>query len=135
MEDFLNKLYNYEYFGTYLMIAVLVLLFIIVLFFGKKDKKKREIEETKKLQQINNTDAFKEESNAVSVDVSKEEVPIVNNEKLENDTIIVPNVNNLAFDNNNETEENEIPEPSLPEEVNIENLVNEENSSDNGLKN
>ena len=137
MDDFLYKLYNYEYFGTYLMIiiAVLVLLFIIVLFFGKKDKKKREIEETKKLQQINNTDAFKEESNAVSVDVSKEEVPIVNNEKLENDTIIVPNVNNLAFDNNNETEENEIPEPSLPEEVNIENLVNEENSSDNGLKN
>ena len=136
MEEFLNKLYNYEYFGTYLMIAiaVLVLLFIIVLFFGKKDKKKREIEETKKLQQINSQDAFKEENNAASVEVPNEVVqePTMTQEKLENDTIIVPNINNLAVDNN-DIDSNEIPEPILPSEnqdnieINIdEPIVNDE---------
>ena len=132
MEEFLNKLYNYEYFGTYLMIAiaVLVLLFIIVLFFGNKDKKKREIEETKKLQQINNQDAFKEENNVASVEVPNEVVqePIMTQEQLENDTIIVPNINNLAVDDTEPTN-NDIPEPILPsensnnEEVNIEEPV------------
>ena len=118
MDEFLNKLYNYEYFGTYLMItiAVLVLLFIIVLFFGNKDKKKREIEETKKLQQINNQDAFKEENNVASVEVPSEIVPEqpMTQEKLENDTIIVPNINNLAVDA--ESSNDEIPEPILPNE-------------------
>ena len=99
MDDFLYKLYNYEYFGTYLMIiiAVLVLLFIIVLFFGKKDKKKREIEETKKLQQINSQEAFKEENNVASVEVPTEAVPepTMTQEQLESDTIIVPNINNI----------------------------------------
>ena len=132
MEDFLNKLYNYEYFGTYLMIAiaVLVLLFIIVLFFGKKDQKKREIEETKKLQQINNQDAFKEENNVASVEIPNTVVPEppMTEEKLENDTIIVPNINNLAVDDTEPTN-NDIPEPILPsensnnEEVNIEEPV------------
>ena len=131
MEEFLNKLYNYEYFGTYLMIAiaVLVLLFIIVLFFGNKDKKKREIEETKKLQQINNQDAFKEENNVASVEVPNEVVqePTMTQEKLENETIIVPNINNLAGDT--EPTNDDIPEPILPsensnnEEVNIEEPV------------
>ena len=145
MEDFLNKLYNYEYFGTYLMIAiaVLVLLFIIVLFFGKKDQKKREIEETKKLQQINNQDAFKEENNVASVEVPSEvaETPTLTQEKLENDTIIVPNINNISpemngenvpdvtntetLEVNNNSAVDEIPEPVLPqEELNI-------NASDN----
>lgn len=118
MEDFLNKLYNYEYFGVYLMIAiaVLVLLFIIVLFFGKKDQKKREIEETKKLQQINNPDAFKEENNVASVEVPQPEnpEPVMTQEKLENDTIIVPNINNLGVEENKE--ENVVPEPVLPKE-------------------
>ena len=127
MEEFLNKLYNYEYFGMYLMIAiaVLVLLFIIVLFFGKKDQKKREIEETRKLQQINNTDAFKEESNVESVEVPKEEVkePVVTQEQLENDTIIVPNINDLTADVKDEVNNIEMPEPILPkEEVNEEPL-------------
>lgn len=130
MEEFLNKLYSYEYFGTYLMIAiaVLVLLFIIVLFFGKKDQKKREIEETKKLQQINNTDAFKEESNVASVEVPKEEVkePVVTQEQLENDTIVVPNINDLAADTNSEININNNVEPVLPKEAEVEMPLNAE---------
>ena len=127
MEEFLNKLYNYEYFGVYLMIAiaVLVLLFIIVLFFGKKDQKKREIEETKRIQQINNQDAFKQDNNVASVEVPNEPAPtpVLTQEKLENDTIIVPDVSNIAsFE---ETNTNVIPEPVLPkEEINNEMPVN-----------
>ena len=51
MQEILNKLYGYEYFGIYLIVSivVLVLLFIFILFFGKKDQKEREIEATKKL--------------------------------------------------------------------------------------
>ena len=58
MEEFLNNLYSYEYFGFYLIVSiiVLVLLFIIILFFGKKDQKVREIEATKKLQNGNMKD-------------------------------------------------------------------------------
>lgn len=130
MEEFLNKLYSYEYFGTYLMIAiaVLVLLFIIVLFFGKKDQKKREIEETKKLQQINNTDAFKEQSNVASVEVPKEEVkePVVTQEQLENDTIVVPNINDLATNTNSEININNNVEPVLPKEAEVEIPLNAE---------
>lgn len=107
MEELLNKLYSYEYFGVYLMISILVLvvLFIVILFFGKKDQKNREIEATKKLQQIEN-DTFKEDSieNAV-------EVNTLSQETLENDTIIVPNINTIETDNDLS---DEIPEPVLP---------------------
>ncbi len=121
MEEFLNKLYNYEYFGTYLMIsiAVLVLLFIIILIFGKKDQKNREIEATKKLQQLNpetgnqvsnensELNAFKETSTPLSVEapvnaMSLNEAPLnpevksndILEPKLENETIVVPNPSN-----------------------------------------
>ena len=150
MEEFLNKLYSYEYFGTYLMIAiaVLVLLFIIVLIFGKKDQKKREIEETKKLQQINNTDAFKQESNVASIEVPKEEVKesVVTQEQLENDTIVVPNVNNLVTDvptniatnivnNENVTNVNEIPEPVLPPQDVVNNYTPVSDTNTNNVSN
>ncbi len=97
MEEFLNRLYNYEYFGTYLLIsiAVLILLFIIVLFFGKKDQKNRELEATKKLQQINVDDAFKEDTLGDTV-----EVPITNNEETLDNTIAVPQIDVLNTDNN-----------------------------------
>ena len=113
MGEFLNKLYNYEYFGIYLIVTIiiLVLFFIIILFFGKKDQKKREIEATKKLQQINE-DAFKNESIATPVEISSE--------KLENDTIIVPSIENIQEENNN-TSLDEIPEPVLPKN----DIVNE----------
>lgn len=114
MEEFLNNLYSYEYFGFYLIVSiiVLVLLFIIILFFGKKDQKVREIEATKKLQQIN-ADAFKEEENA-------EKLEIKNENKLE-DTIVVPNIEEVPTLNGME-EDNEIPEPIIPvqEEIKIE---------------
>ncbi len=124
MQEFLEKLYNYEYFGIYLMIsiAVLVLLFIIVLFFGKKDKKVREIEATKKLQlEQANTDAFKVEDNQNNVEVSTTlETPVptenvepqpsevtpsvdVTTPNLESDTLVFPTIN--MTENDNEPEE------------------------------
>ena len=95
MEKLLEKLYSYDYFGIYLTIAivVLVILFFVILFFGKKDKKEREKTATLKLQQIN-AEAFKEDSEENSVEVKETE-----EQKLENDTIIVPNLNALTEDN------------------------------------
>lgn len=114
MEDILNKIYSYEYFGFYLILAiiVLVILFLIILFFGKKDQKNREIEATKKLQQISE-DTFKEE------DTSKElEINDSIKERVLEDTIIVPNIEDVPTLNYIEDNE-EIPEPVLPiEEVN-----------------
>lgn len=112
MEEFLTKLYSYEYFSTYLIISIIVLifLFIVILCFGKKDQKKREIEATKKLMQINeeaiNDQFVMEENNKTKEDV------------LENDTIIVPNIGDINLDNNVILENNDeeiIPEPVLPE--------------------
>lgn len=105
MEEILNELYSYEYFGIYLIISivVLVLLFAIILFFGKKDQKEREKTATLKLQQINE-DAFREESLAEKLEIE--------NEKLENDTIIVPNINDIPSITSEQ--DNEIPEPVLP---------------------
>ncbi len=122
MEDFLNRLYSYEYFGTYLMIAiaVLVLLFVIVLLFGKKDQKKREIEETKRLQQVTGEIAFKQEEKKEPVEVPMPSEVKLTNEQLENDTIIVPNIDVLNTDN--VTKEEEIPNPVLPTEP-VENIV------------
>lgn len=114
MEEFLNNLYSYEYFGFYLIVSiiVLVLLFIIILFFGKKDQKVREIEATKKLQQIN-ADAFREEE-------TEEKLEIKTESKLE-DTIVVPNIEDVPTLNGME-EDNEIPEPVIPvqEEIKVE---------------
>ena len=88
MNEFLNKLYSYEYFGVYLIIAiiVLVILFFVILFMGKKDQKEREISATKKLQQINNENAFKEDSTIGTVEVTPD-VPVKDNL---NDTVVLP---------------------------------------------
>lgn len=109
MEKFLNNLYSYEYFGFYLIISiiVLILLFLIILFFGKKDQKHREIEATKKLQQIN-SEAFKEDSLEEKVEINN-----VLEEKALEDTIIVPNIEEVPTLNFVETND-EIPEPELP---------------------
>jgi len=105
MEELLNKLYNYEYFGIYLTISivVLILLFIIIFFFGKKDQREREKTATLKLQQIN-ADAFKDDSIEEKVEIEKD--------KLENDTIIVPTIDDVPSITN--ITEEEIPEPILP---------------------
>lgn len=125
MEEFLNKLYSYEYFGIYLVISILVLilLFIVILFFGKKDQKEREIIATKKLQQINE-DAFKDDSIEEKLEVTNEEkLEVTNEEKLENDTIIVPTIDEVP--SIMEVSENEIPEPVLPtsEDIQVEEPV------------
>ena len=115
LEKVLEKLYSYEYFPIYLVVSiiVLVLLFIVVLFFGKKDKKKREIEATKKLQQINTgqinleeVNAFKETSTPSSVEINAE--PSLENTVTE--PAFLPNITEVK-------EENEvIPEPILSKE-------------------
>lgn len=112
MEEFLNKLYSYQYFSIYLIISivVLVLLFFIILFYGKKDKRKREIEATKKLEQINNENAFKEDSVEEKVEVPDKE------EQLENDTIILPTIEDIPTIDNSVNEINNI-ENTLVNEV------------------
>jgi hypothetical protein len=111
MEEFLNKLYSINNFSLYLTIAivVLVILFIIVLFFGKKDQKERELEATKKLQQLENTNTFKQENNEFKVEVN----PPTN---IENDTIMVPRVDDTTINNMAAPEVNvSTPEPvSMP---------------------
>ncbi len=82
MQDFFNKIYGIENFTTYILIAVsvLLILFLLILFLGKKDQK---LEETKRLEKLSE-DAFKEESQAVKVEIAKENV----------DILIPPNQNN-----------------------------------------
>ncbi len=66
--DFLNNLYESDYFGIglFAVIAFLVVTFLIVLFFGKKDEKKRKLEATQK---IAAEDTFKETSAATPVEI------------------------------------------------------------------
>lgn len=75
--DFLNKLYESNYFGIglFAVISFLVVTFLVVLFFGKKDEKKRKLEETNSLKIENNNQAFKEVSEAVPVEVPAPVVP------------------------------------------------------------
>lgn len=116
MEEFLNKLYNYEYFGTYLMIsiAVLVLLFIIVLVFGKKDQKEREIEETKRIQQIKD-DAFKEEGTPQVLEAKEIEAPVPDEMPVMNNEPSIPVVN--------ETKEEVADDVKIAASPVVENLV------------
>lgn len=101
--EFLNTLFNYEYFGPILfaIIAVLIVLFFIVLFFGKKDEKERKLEETRRLEELANVNAFKEEIDAEEVKVEFSEEPVFDklfvneNESLAND-IFEPEFENVA---------------------------------------
>ncbi len=104
MEEFLTKLYSYEYFSTYLIIAivVLIILFFVILFFGNKDKKEREIEATKKLMKIN------EETLNDELGIEK---PKTEQEVLENDTIIVPSISEVVKE---EPVQEFVPEATLP---------------------
>lgn len=117
MEDILNKIYSYEYFGFYLILAIIVLvvLFLIILFFGKKDQKNREIEATKKLQQISE-DTFKEEETSKELEINDS----IKEGVLE-DTIVVPNIEEVPTLNYIEDNE-EIPEPVLPKEE-VKNVI------------
>lgn len=97
MAELMNKLYSYEYFGLILMVAIAVLLiaFIVVLLFGSKDKKEREIEATKKLQQIADPNAFKEDSIPASVEITPD-MSISNDNPVE--------INNAVNEEPNNTE-------------------------------
>lgn len=126
MEQFLEKLYNYEYFGTYLMIsiAVLVLLFIVILFFGKKDQKNREIEATKKLQQINN-DTFKDDSIMEKVEVPNNNIGVnplnTSSPQNLNDTMVMPSLESInEFANRELNQFNQSPQNNL----NNQNMMN-----------
>jgi len=70
--DFLNKLYESNYFGIglFTVICFLVVTFLIVLFFGKKDEKKRKLEETMKLNSVSEAeDTFSETTPVAPVEV------------------------------------------------------------------
>lgn len=86
--DFLNKLYESNYFGIglFAVIAFLVVTFLIVLFFGKKDEKKRKLEATQKLTADN---TFKEttEPTPVEIPANPEPVEPIN---LEANSIVEP---------------------------------------------
>lgn len=87
--EFLNKLYANENFGIglFCVIAFLVVMFFVVLFFGKKDEKKRKLEETNKLNTINNEEnSFKETTVATPV-----EVPAAEPIKVDDITSVVEN--------------------------------------------
>lgn len=78
--EFLNKLYANENFGMglFCVIIFLVIMFLVVLFLGKKDEKKRKLEETNKLNVVNNDkNAFSETTVATPVEVPAVEPPIV----------------------------------------------------------
>ncbi len=118
MDEFLNKLYGYQYFSLYLIIAivVLVILFFIILFAGRKDKKEREIEATKKLQQINGEFGFKEEATEQKVETE----PV---KDLQNDTIMMPIVEEA---NMSMTEEAPSIEPTVEAPTPVEPIINVE---------
>ena len=115
MEEILNKLYSYEYFNLYLIsaIVVLVILFFVILFVGKKDKKEREIETTKKLEKINNEDAFKSESNETPLEFA--------DKSLEDDTIMIPTIGDL----NEQPINNELNDNMTFDSVSVDNDIKE----------
>ncbi|MDE5539284.1 MAG: hypothetical protein K2J20_02215 [Bacilli bacterium] len=76
--DFLNKLYESNYFGIglFAVISFLVVTFLVVLFFGKRDEHKRNaLDNNNYMRGNNNDDAFKETSVVTPVEVP---VPPVN---------------------------------------------------------
>ena len=124
MNEFMNKMYSYDNFGIYLILAIviLVILFFVILFFGKKDKKNRELEETKRLEKLN-PDLFKDDSKEEKVEVVDSNVitPITNEVKPEEEKSepVLPIVEDVKPV---ETKVVETPIPEVPKsnEMNIE---------------
>ena len=91
--DFLNKLYESNYFGIglFAVIAFLVVTFLIVLFFGKKDEKKRKLEAT---QAVKTENTFKETSTVSPVEIPANPEPVapinLEPENLVNEQTISP---------------------------------------------
>jgi len=81
--DFLEKLFEIENFGIYLIvvISILILLFVIVLISGNKDKRKRDLEKTIKLDsdKQKELEAFRDiKVDEATLEVVKNEEPIIN---------------------------------------------------------
>lgn len=106
MMEFLDTLFNYDYFGPILfaIIAILIVVFFIILFFGKKDEKERKLEETRRLEELANVNAFKDDSEAAEVEVQKVEMPVIESHVIDEE------INSLetVFASNEEAKEKEI---------------------------
>ena len=78
--DFLNKLYESNYFGIglFAVISFLVVTFLIVLFFGKRDEKKIKLEETNKLNINNDENTFKETTAPTPIEINPTPVEPIN---------------------------------------------------------
>ena len=114
MNEFMNKMYSYENFGIYLILAIviLVILFFVILFFGKKDKKNRELEETKRLEKLN-PDLFKVDSTEEKLEVDSNNIsPITNDVPTNNNEPVLPIVNDTLV-----KEDNNIDIPTIKEEI------------------
>lgn len=124
MNEFMNKMYSYDNFGIYLILAIviLVILFFVILFFGKKDKKNRELEETKRLEKLN-PDLFKDDSKEEKVEVIDNNVitPITNEVKPEEKKSepVLPIVEDVK-PAETKVAETPIPEMPKPNEMNLE---------------
>lgn len=141
MNEFLDKLFQYEYFGTILfaVIAILIIAFFIILFFGKKEEKERILEETRKLE-LANLNAFKEEESFSKVEVQEETAPIItetNNIELNNfeeaslDTPLLTPIEteplvDFKLENNNYVDSYELPDNNLASF----NLLDEEDKNE-----
>ena len=124
MNEFMNKMYSYDNFGIYLILAIviLVILFFVILFFGKRDKKNRELEETKRLEKLN-PDLFKDDSKEEKVEVVDSNVitPITNEVKPEEEKVepVLPIVEDVK-PVETPVVEAPIPEMPKPNEMNLE---------------
>ncbi len=121
--DFLNKLYESNYFGIglFAVISFLVVTFLIVLFFGKKDEQKRK-QESMLNQEEKNLNAFKETGNISPIEIAKEPI----NSPIE-PTVPIPPVAPINYDNTPITPERvEIAPETRYEDVNITPIKTEE---------
>ena len=117
MSEFINGIYEIENITTYISIAigVLFVLFFIILFLGKKDQK---LEETKKLQKLD-MDAFKENSEALKIEIKKDEENINSDEEKTN---IEEQVQNKEQEENKVLEKTSAPDEEEAE-ISLSNLA------------
>lgn len=92
--EFLNKLYESDYFGIglFVVISFLVISFLIVLFFGKRDEKKRNAN----LEDDNSINTFKETTSVKPVEVSDVGSSVIlDNAAKEIEQPVSPIINNM----------------------------------------
>jgi CBS domain-containing protein len=132
MNDFLNQLYSNEHFSMYLFVAIilLVIVFLLILFLGKKDK---QLEETKRLEKLNQ-DGVKSEENKISEGIVTDEVK----EEVHMPDILITNPNDNVYEANKKVENDvveDVPVISQNNEEQVENkdddlMIQFENNND-----